>query len=92
MAEYEGACLPGTRIELIEEVIEWATSPDSECVFWLNGMAGTGKSTVSRTLAASFKDEGILGVSFFFKRGASDRGKVKRLFPTIAKQLAVRVP
>ncbi|KUL83146.1 hypothetical protein ZTR_10986 [Talaromyces verruculosus] len=90
--EYQGRCLPGTRTELLEEVTEWATSPDGQCVFWLNGMAGTGKSTISRTLASSLYERGILGASFFFKRGAGDRGNAKRLFTTIAKQLAARVP
>ncbi|KAJ5902536.1 hypothetical protein N7495_003064 [Penicillium taxi] len=92
MAEYEGRCLPGTRIELLEQVTEWATSPNGQCFFWLKGMAGTGKSTISRTLAASFQDMGILGASFFFKRGAGDRSNAKRLFTTIAKQLVDRVP
>ncbi|KAJ5130731.1 uncharacterized protein N7515_006770, partial [Penicillium bovifimosum] len=88
----EGRCLPDTRIELLEQVTEWATSPEGQCVFWLHGMAGTGKSTISRTVAASFKESGILGASFFFKRDAGDRAKGKRLFTTIAKQLVASEP
>lgn len=92
MDEYKGRCLPGTRTELLDEVMEWATSPDGKSIFWLNGMAGTGKSTVSRTLAESFETRGVLGASFFFKRGEGDRGDAKRLFTTIARQLVDRVP
>jgi WD40 repeat protein len=55
-------------------------------------MAGTGKSTISRTVAQSFADEGILGASFFFKRGERDRGDAARLFTTLAAQLAAKVP
>ncbi|KUM55987.1 hypothetical protein ACN42_g11244 [Penicillium freii] len=40
-------CLPGTRIDLLREIDEWAKSPHGKCIFWLNGMAGTGKSTIS---------------------------------------------
>ncbi|KAF5858595.1 hypothetical protein ETB97_003988 [Aspergillus alliaceus] len=87
-----GECIQGTRIELLTEVAEWGDSPSRECIFWLNGMAGTGKSTISRTVAASFRRASILGASFFFRRGAGDQGNAKRLFPTIAWQLASSVP
>jgi MoxR-like ATPase len=46
---------------------------------WLNGMAGTGKSTISRTIARSLSETNRLGVSFFFKRGEADRGNVTKL-------------
>ena len=55
-------------------------------------MAGTGKSTISRTVAQSFADKGQLGASFFFKRGEGDRGNATRFFTTIAVQLAAKVP
>jgi hypothetical protein len=55
-------------------------------------MAGTGKSTIARTVARSFRDNGILGASFFFKRGEGDRGSAAKFFPTIVKQLAVHIP
>lgn len=55
-------------------------------------MAGTGKSTISRTVAQSFADQGILGGSFFFKRGERDRGNANLLFTTIAAQLIVKEP
>ena len=55
-------------------------------------MAGTGKSTISRTIAQSFADEGQLGASFFFKRGEGDRGNASKFFTTIAAQLIVKVP
>ncbi|KAM5494468.1 hypothetical protein MaudMau93_000484, partial [Microsporum audouinii] len=61
-------CLPGTRIELLREVEEWAKSARAKCIFWLNGMAGTGKSTISQTVARRLKEKKLLGASFFFKR------------------------
>ncbi|KAJ5424526.1 hypothetical protein N7445_010499 [Penicillium cf. griseofulvum] len=54
-------------------------------------MAGTGKSTIPRSVAKHFKHEKILGASFFFKRGEGDRGNARKLFPTITKQLAKSV-
>lgn len=85
-------CLTGTRTELISQIDQWATSPQGRCIFWLNGMAGTGKSTISRTVARSFSKRELLGASFFFKRGEADRGNARRLFPTLAKQLASSIP
>ena len=55
-------------------------------------MAGTGKSTISRTVAQSFADRGLLGASFFFKRGERDRGNAALLFTTIAAQLVAKEP
>ena len=55
-------------------------------------MAGTGKSTIARTLAHKFAATGDLAASFFFKRGEGDRGSAKRFFPTIANQMVRRRP
>ena len=85
--QYEDRCLPNTRTELLHQVTEWGESPDSKCIFWLNGMAGTGKSTIARTVAQSFKEKGLLGASFFFKKGEADRGNAKRFISTVTKQL-----
>ena len=85
--QHEDICLPETRIELLRQVTEWSESPDSECIFWLNGMAGTGKSTIARTVAQSLKEKGLLGASFFFKQGEEDRGNARKLISTATKQL-----
>ena len=55
-------------------------------------MAGTGKSTISRTAAQSFADRGLLGASFFFKKGEGDRGNASKFFTTIAAQLSANIP
>lgn len=90
--EHDPRCLPNTRVELQRIITTWAEDPDSDTIFWLNGMAGTGKSTISRTMAHSFAQNKILGASFFFKRGERDRGNASRLFTTIAAQLIIRLP
>lgn len=90
--QHEDECLLGTRTELLRHITEWASSPQGKCIFWLNGMAGTGKSTVSRTVAKTLRGAQLLGASFFFKRGEGDRGNAQRLFPTIARQLVAHIP
>ncbi len=90
--EHDARCHPDTRVDLMQKITTWADDSQSECIFWLNGMAGTGKSTISRTVAQSFADKGVLGASFFFKRGERDRGNAALLFPTIASQLVIKDP
>ncbi|KAL6691296.1 putative wd40 protein [Trichoderma pleuroticola] len=90
--QHEYECLQGTRTKILHDIEEWATSLSSKCIFWLNGMAGTGKSTISRTIARSLREKKLLGASFFFKKGEADRGNATRFFSTIASQLQTRIP
>ncbi|KAF9014564.1 hypothetical protein BDZ89DRAFT_1142197 [Hymenopellis radicata] len=49
-----GECTPGTRVEIIQRLVEWARKQCSEksaSIYWLNGSAGTGKSTIAYSLA-----------------------------------------
>ena len=86
--EQQPRCLPNTRVAILKTVDEWSHNPTSPCIFWLRGMAGTGKSTIARTVAKMFADQGQLGASFFFSRGRGDLGYAKKLFTTVAAQLA----
>ncbi|KAK4907072.1 hypothetical protein LTR49_023865 [Elasticomyces elasticus] len=85
-------CLPGTRTVLLGEILAWTANPQGKRIFWLCGKAGVGKSTISRTVAKDLDEEGRLGASFFFKRGRADRSHANLFFPTIAKQLADKLP
>lgn len=90
--QYYATCLPSTRTDVLQQISDWADDADPKPIFWLSGMAGTGKSTISRTVAQSFAKTGRLGASFFFKKGHADRGGLARFFTTIAAQLAVNLP
>lgn len=91
-AQYEEGCLKDTRTELLQTVVNWVDDCDGEAFFWLNGMAGTGKSTISRTLANYFQHRGILGGTFFFKKGEEDCDSAQKLIPTIVDQLVILFP
>ncbi|KAF2685435.1 hypothetical protein K458DRAFT_239113, partial [Lentithecium fluviatile CBS 122367] len=92
MEEHNLTCLPNTRTELLNHIQGWANDNNGKPIFWLHGTAGTGKSTIARTVAQTFADQQQLSASFFFKRGEGDRGNAKRFLTTIARQLAIRVP
>ncbi|KAJ8063425.1 hypothetical protein OCU04_008644 [Sclerotinia nivalis] len=88
----ESKCLPGTRIELQQQILDWADDPDGKCIFWLKGIAGTGKSTISRTVSQTLDNKGLLGATFFFKRTQDDRKTAKKFVTTIAHSLAIKMP
>jgi len=85
-------CLRGTRKGVLREIERWLTGEQDQRVFWLNGLAGTGKSTIAQTFAeTSFADE-KLGASFFCSRDFEGRSNLQAIFPTLAFQLAYRYP
>ena len=74
-----------TRVEVLNEIRAWADGEDERRIYWLNGLAGTGKSTIARTIAREYSEN---GASFFFSRGGGDAGHAHKFFTTIAFQLA----
>src|SRR5579859_4063060 len=66
--QHKPLCLPETRKAVLKTINEWVTGHHDECIFWLNGMAGTGKSTIARTVARTCDSRKQLGASFFFSR------------------------
>ncbi|KAK6360967.1 hypothetical protein TWF730_007082 [Orbilia blumenaviensis] len=90
--QHKSKCLPGTRVKILKQILRWADDPDGRGIFWLTGGAGTGKSTISRTVAESLQQNGWLGASFFFQRDEIDRSSGVRFVTTIATQLAARIP
>jgi hypothetical protein len=85
-------CMEDTRIQLLADIMSWAEAPDTSLVFWLNGLAGTGKSTIARTICDRLESRGLLGASFFFSRQVADRRNAAGALRTIAYQLAKQHP
>ena len=72
----------------MERIRAWADGDDTRHIFWLRGLAGTGKSTIARTVAHENYIRKRLGASFFFSRGGGDIGDASKFFTSIAVQLA----
>ena len=81
-------CLRGTRKDVLWEIEHWLASEQDQCIFWLNGLAGTGKSTIAQTFAETTFAGGKLGASFFCSRDFQDQSNLQMIFPTLAFQLA----
>ena len=91
-AGHHDTCLRGTRESVLDGIMRWAKDPQDRHVFWLNGLAGTGKSTIAQTFSGTVAKDGTLGASFFCSRDYLDRKELKNIFPTLAYQLACRYP
>ena len=74
----------------MSEIELWARDFYKPSVYWLNGLAGTGKTTITQTIAERLFADGRLGASFFCSRNFEDRSNLKLIFPTLAVQLARR--
>src|SRR5580692_5732198 len=85
-------CLKGTRRDVLLHIEQWLIDDTDQRIFWLNGLAGTGKSTIAQTFAEISFADGKLGASFFCSRDFGDRSNLQAIFPTLAFQLAHRYP
>lgn len=90
--EHDPSCLDKTRVDLLDEIDSWVEGEDERCIFWLCGLAGTGKSTIARTVARRYYNKQRLAASFFFSRGSGDVGHALKVVTSIAVQLAQSVP
>ena len=92
--EHDHVCLPNTRVQLLQDINAWIDGDNSEHVYWLRGWAGTGKSTVARTVAQSYTERHSKWrlATFFFSRGSGDTGHTRKFVGTIATQLASQWP
>ncbi|KAJ1307677.1 hypothetical protein OPQ81_001769 [Rhizoctonia solani] len=81
-------CTPGTRVRVLKEILDWSHSGGHGTIYWLNGMAGTGKTTIAYSLCKQLNAEHKLAASFFCSRLREECRMVKRIIPSIAYQLA----
>ena len=84
--QHAAHCLADTRVNLLEHIKRWSNEQGPH-IFWLSGVAGSGKSTIARTIAGEFSEQGCLGASFFFSRGGGDLGHAGKFVTTLARQL-----
>ena len=85
-------CLKGTRKAILDGIELWSKDFTVSPVYWLNGLAGTGKSTIAQSVAERTFADGRLGASFFCSRDFEDRRDLRYIFPTLAFQLARAYP
>jgi len=99
------SCTNNTRTEILDAIYRWF-KPEAHVIdggvqtdgnpqgqiFWLDGIAGTGKSTIAQTIACHYDEASELGASFFCSRDNADCSNVNLIFSTIAYQLCLFRP
>lgn len=80
-------CMEGTGLDALLQLKRWQEAEQDHRMFWLSGVAGTGKSTIVRTFVETNVAEGKLVASFICSRDSEDRGNFRVVFPTLAHQL-----
>ncbi|KZV86062.1 hypothetical protein EXIGLDRAFT_841022 [Exidia glandulosa HHB12029] len=98
-------CFEGTRTSLLQEASSWAFDSGGERVFWISGLAGTGKSAIAKSLCERLQrarcpaDLAFFAnspkchlVTFFICRHVAERRDPLRILHTIACRLAREIP
>jgi len=91
----EAGCMPGTRTRVLSMFFEWAKD-DPMRIFWLAGLAGTGKTSIAVTLCHMLQNEPdlVFGGAFFCSRIAniSELTDARCIIPTLATIFAEQTP
>lgn len=84
------SCLPGTRRDVLDYLYHGVRS--DKRFIWLQGIPGTGRSTLAATIARELDEGGdsdvSLGGSFFFLRGDAGQADPRNVIPTLSHQFA----
>ena len=86
------ACTENTRKAILDTLRLWASDNMTTRVYWLNGMAGTGKTTIAYSFSEILDQESSLGGTFFSSHLCVDTSDVRCIIPTISLQLAKYLP
>lgn len=84
------SCLPGTRVSTLEDINEWLINYNfdgipQQNILWLYGGAGTGKSTVTKTIAQIWHSMARQGAYLSYD---DNEGEPNATLCTLAHQLA----
>jgi len=83
--------MPGTREGVLAQLIQWINE-DYMAIFWLAGMAGTGKTSIALSICRLLREDPVVcfGGGFFCSRstGGIARRDVRRILPTLSMLLA----
>jgi hypothetical protein len=86
-------CLESTREDILGAMLAWAREPASSLsMFWLAGLAGTGKSTIMKTFCERVSGANCILATWFASRDSAERRNPFNVIHTFAYELAVANP
>ena len=83
---------PVRRTRARQSLTSLANDETSTKVYWLNGMAGTGKTTIAYSFSEILREKDSLGGAFFSSHLWVDTSDARCIIPTISLQLARYFP
>ncbi|KAF8600561.1 hypothetical protein BDV93DRAFT_587881, partial [Ceratobasidium sp. AG-I] len=81
------SCTADMRERIQQDLQNWACDSKDANIYWMNGMAGTGKTTIAFSLCEWRESNKQLGASFFCSRAKESCRDPSRIIPTLACQL-----
>jgi hypothetical protein len=85
-------CLENTRVEVLDQLEDWAANPSDQPILWLTGFAGTGKTAIIRTICERLSARDLLGASFFISRSSVEQKTPQNIIRSIIHQLSYTRP
>ena len=91
-SQRRSGCMEGTRVDVLDRVFRWIRDPKAQLIFWLGGMAGTGKTAIAWSICERVRVDDVLylGGSIFCSRstGSATQRDVRCVIPTLAQLFA----
>jgi WD40 repeat protein len=79
-------CLQGTRVNVFNQLMAWVLTPsDTISIYWLTGMAGTGKSSIAQSFCERIIEQhsDVIMTTFFASNSSKDRRDPVRMLLTL---------
>jgi hypothetical protein len=86
--------MEGTRKSRLKEIVDWVANKSEEKgllqsnTYWIYGLPGIGKTSLSHSICASLHDQGKLGGAFFCRRDGPNLSEPRNILPTLIYKLA----
>ncbi|PPR07499.1 hypothetical protein CVT26_013468, partial [Gymnopilus dilepis] len=90
--DLRGPCTHETREQILADLMAWATDDTKTPVYWLSGMAGTGKTTIAYSFCELLRKVGLLETSYFCSRSVAATMDPRAFLPTVSYHLASFYP
>ncbi|EAU83555.2 hypothetical protein CC1G_04811 [Coprinopsis cinerea okayama7 len=93
-ATFAPKCMPGTRTQVINDIINWIPSGDTsnKAILWFSGPAGGGKTCIQREVAKQALEEGVLSGSYFFSTRIGGLDNEQPFVATLVAQFINSIP
>ncbi|KAI0857339.1 hypothetical protein F4860DRAFT_489806 [Xylaria cubensis] len=79
--EHNARCYPNTPVDLLRQIASWAIDPNGKAIFWLNGIAGTGKSPSPAPLRSTSTSAASLAEASFSREVRLSEGTLADCSP-----------